>query len=185
MARPNYYLRTLTALTLTAAAAVLAALLIASAPASAQEASPSVWWIDPQDQQTGVPRDTNVTAVFSWNLDPSTINPDTFTLVNQSTSAPVEASVIYYDNPGRPTVGYIYCYAILDPQQDLEANTTYTATLKVGENGVKDASGAPMAADYSWSFTTGDSAAPPETTITSGACLKQVVMTSIGGVHAS
>ncbi len=38
MAKPNYYyLKLLTALTVTAAAAVLAALLIASAPASAQE----------------------------------------------------------------------------------------------------------------------------------------------------
>ena len=65
MARPNYYFRILTALTLTAAAAVLAALLIASVPASAQEEGSSfVYGTYPSDQQTGVLRDTNVTAQF-------------------------------------------------------------------------------------------------------------------------
>jgi hypothetical protein len=171
MARPNYYFRALTTLTLTAAAAVLAALLIASAPASAQEEGSSfVYGTNPSDQQTGVHCDTNITASFLWSMDQSTVNTNTFTLVNQSTSAPVEASVTYYDS----CIWWSACYAVLDPQQDLEANTTYTATLKGGENGVKDGSGAQMAADYSWSFTTGGSTAPPETTITSGPCLKQV-----------
>jgi hypothetical protein len=76
MVRANYYLRTLTALTLTAAA-VLAALLMDSLPASAQEEGSSfVGGTDPSDQQTGVPRDTNVTVYFSWDVyvDQSTVN---------------------------------------------------------------------------------------------------------------
>ncbi len=174
MARPYYYLRILTALTLTAAAAVLAALLIASAPASAQEEEGSsfVYGTNPSDQQTGVLRDTNVEAYFWWDMDQSTVNANTFTLVKQGTTTSVEASVAYnaycLEETGLP------CSAVLDPYLDLEANTTYTATLKGGENGVKDSSGAQMAADYSWSFTTGDSSGPPETTITSAPCLEQV-----------
>ncbi len=178
MAKPNYYFRTLTALTLTAAAAaVLAALLVASLPASAQEEGSSfVGGTTPSDQQSGVPRDTNVTVYFSWDVyvDQSTVNTDTFTLIKQGTTTPVAASVAFYTNCQGENWSGLPCYAVLDPQADLEANTTYTATLKGGENGVKGTSyyGDPitMPADYSWSFTTGDSAAPPETTITSAPC---------------
>ncbi len=176
MVWPNYF-KILTALTLTAAAVLLAALLIASAPASAQEEGSSfVGGTDPSDQQTGVPRDTNVTVYFGWDVyvDQSTVNTNTFTLVKQGTTTPVAASIIYYPNCEGENWSGLPCYAVLDPQADLEANTTYTATLKGGENGVKGTSlyGDPitMPADYSWSFTTGDSAAPPETTITSAPC---------------
>jgi hypothetical protein len=171
MVWPNYF-KILTALTLTAAAAVLAALLIAAAPASAQEGL-SVVGTDPSDQQTGVLRDTNVQADFWSPVDQTTVNTDTFTLAKQGTTTPVAAWVTYnaycLEDTGFP------CGAVLNPNVDLDANTTYTATLKGGENGVKDYSGTPaMAADYSWSFTTGDSSGPPETTITSAPCLKQV-----------
>ena len=175
MVRPNYYFRMLTALTLTAAAAaVLAVLLIASGPASAQEDCSAEWndYIQPDCHQTGVPLDTNVWVV-TGALDPTTVNTSTFTLVKQGTTTPVPASVTYYESCSAD--GLSYCTVELDPQSDLEANTTYTATLKGGENGVKDAySGTPMSGDFSWSFTTGDSTAPPETTITSAPCLKQV-----------
>ena len=167
MARPNYYFRMLTALTLTAAAAVLAALLMASLPAWAQEEGSSfVGGTNPSDQQTGVPRDTNVTVYFSWDVyvDQSTVNTDTFTLIKQGSTTPVAASVTFYTNCQGENWSGLPCYAVLDPQQDLEANTTYTATLKGGENGVKGTSlyGDPitMPADYSWSFTTGGSTAP-------------------------
>ena len=112
MARPNYYFRSLTALTLTAAAAVLAALLIASAPASAQEEGSSfVYGTNPSDQQTGVPRDTNVSVYFWGIMDETTINSNTFTLVKQGTTTPVEASVTYYDS----CIWFSACYSVLDP----------------------------------------------------------------------
>ncbi len=95
MVWPKYF-KILTALTLTAAAVVLAALLIASAPASAQEEGSSfVGGTDPSDQQTGVPRDTNVTVYFGWDVyvDQSTVITNTFTLVKQGTTTPVAASI--------------------------------------------------------------------------------------------
>jgi hypothetical protein len=167
MARPNYYLRILTALTLTAAA-VLAVLLIASGPASAQEDCSADWndYIHPDCHQTGVPLDTNVWVV-TGALDPSTVNTSTFTLVKEGTSTPVPATVNYNDSCSAD--GLSYCTVELDPDQLLEANSTYTATLKGGENGVKSADGTPYT-DFSWSFSTGDSAAPPETSITSAPC---------------
>jgi len=131
----------------------------------------------PQDQETGVYRDTSVSMFFLGPLDPTTVNTDTFKLVKQGTTTPVEATVSYVDWCVREFGGYYYCAAVLDPQADLGAQTTYTATVKGGENGVKWASGylgtPTMSEDYSWSFTTGDTTRPPdppETTITSGPC---------------
>ena len=48
--------------------------------------------------------------------------------------------------------------ATLDPNGELEGATRYTATVKGGSSGVKDAAGNALAADGSWSFTT---ASPP------------------------
>jgi fibronectin type 3 domain-containing protein len=48
--------------------------------------------------------------------------------------------------------------AVLDPSANLEANTTYTATVKGGANGVKDLAGTPLASDKTWSFTTATAA---------------------------
>src|SRR5215217_3420997 len=97
MVTPNYYFRMLTALTLTAAAAVLlAALLMTSAPASAQEDCSAEWndYIQPDCHQTGVPLDTNV-LVVTGALDPTTVNTSTFTLVKEGTTTPVPATVTY------------------------------------------------------------------------------------------
>jgi hypothetical protein len=44
--------------------------------------------------------------------------------------------------------------ATLNPNADLEAATTYTATVKGGTIGVKDLADNPMASNKSWSFTT-------------------------------
>jgi hypothetical protein len=173
MVWPNYF-KILTALTLTAAAAVLAALLIASAPASAQEDCTAEWndYIQPDCNETGVPLDTSVWTV-TGELDPNTVNTNTFTLVKQGTTTPVPATVTYYG--GCQGVEWSYCSVELVPSQLLEPNTTYTATLKGGENGVKSADGVPYT-DFSWSFTTGDGGpttppadtTPPVTSITDG-----------------
>ena len=45
--------------------------------------------------------------------------------------------------------------ATLTPSAALEASTSYTATVKGGASGVKDLAGNALAADSSWSFTTG------------------------------
>jgi hypothetical protein len=154
---------------------LLAALLVASAPALGQEGSYLDEYVYPHDQETGVYRDTNVRMNSFVALDRTTVNTDTFTLVKQGTTTPVEATVTY--DAGCEQEGYsemwFYCAAVLDPQADLEANTTYTATVKGGDTGVKYSSysGTPtMPEDFSWSFTTGDTTRPPETTITSGPC---------------
>jgi Ca2+-binding RTX toxin-like protein len=44
--------------------------------------------------------------------------------------------------------------ATLDPDADLDPQSSYTATIKGGTDGVKDSSGNPLASDEVWSFTT-------------------------------
>src|SRR5829696_7345345 len=86
-----------------------------------------------------------------------TLTTGTFTLTKQGTSTPVSAMVEYLSTVKK---------ALLTPSSVLEANTTYTATVKGGPGGVKDLAGNPMAQDYTWTFTTaGDTS--PETTLNS------------------
>jgi Bacterial Ig-like domain len=155
---------------------LLAVLLVASAPAMSEDYYDYPLMVpSPQDQETGVLRDTSVRMYFLGPLDPTTVNSDTFKLVKQGTTTPVEATLSYFDWCLQEWGGMYYCAAELDPQADLEAQTTYTATVKGRENGVKWAPGyggtPTVPEDFSWSFTTGETTRPPdppETTITSG-----------------
>jgi hypothetical protein len=51
----------------------------------------------------------------------------------------------------------------LNPDADLAANTTYTATIKGGTGGVKDAAGNALASDRTWTFTTASAGGGTET----------------------
>ncbi|EIC28174.1 DUF4082 domain-containing protein [Methylomicrobium album] len=97
----------------------------------------------PAPGATGVAAGTAVTATFSEAMDPATLTTATFQL--QAGSNPVPATVNYNS---------ISRTATLTPNGALAANTAYTATVKGGSTGVKDAAGNPLAADVSWTFTT-------------------------------
>ena len=88
---------------------------------------------------------TEVTATFSENMDPTTINTTTFTL--QLTGPPLGAAVagaVAYDVPTR--------VATFTPAASLAASTSYTATVTTG---AKDVTGNAMAANRTWTFVTG------------------------------
>jgi hypothetical protein len=51
--------------------------------------------------------------------------------------------------------------ATLDPSADLEVGAGYTATVKGGVDGAKDAAGNPLAAYTIWSFTVAATPPPP------------------------
>jgi hypothetical protein len=76
-------------------------------------------------------------------MDPATLTTATVTLVKQGTSTPVAAAVSYASQ-----------VATLDPSANLDASSTYTATVKGGSAGAKDLAGLPLAADVTWTFTT-------------------------------
>jgi WD40 repeat protein len=106
---------------------------------------PTVTATAPSNSGTGIGTNTKVQATFSEAMNSGTISSSTFELRNPSNI--VVAAQIAYDTTSNT--------ATLTPNAALAANTTYTATIKGGSNGVKDQAGNSLAQDYSWSFTTG------------------------------
>ncbi len=105
--------------------------------------APTVTATSPDAGATGIAATANVTGTFSEAMTASTITPSTFTLTAQGSTTAVGAAVTYSGN-----------VATLNPTSDLAAGTTYTATIKGGSTGVKDASGNALASDRTWTFTT-------------------------------
>ncbi len=105
---------------------------------------PTVTATSPAAGATNVARGSNITATFSEPMDPATINANTVEL--RTLANVLVARVVTYNASNRQ--------AILNPNANLAAVTTYTVTVKGGANGVKDASGNALAADRIWSFTT-------------------------------
>ncbi|PJB54985.1 MAG: hypothetical protein CO098_18745, partial [Bacteroidetes bacterium CG_4_9_14_3_um_filter_41_19] len=100
---------------------------------------PTVISTVPVNLATDVAFNTKPTATFSEAMDPLTITPASFTIMQGTLS--VAGSVTY--------VGIV---ATFKPLVNLEANTTYTATITTG---VEDVAGNAMASNYVWTFTTG------------------------------
>lgn len=100
--------------------------------------APTVDGVSPADGSSGVSANTNFGVVFSEAMNPSTINTSTFLV----------------DNGVTGTVTYIAGSrtAIFVPSAPLADDMTYTATLTTG---IQDGVGLPMAADFTWSISTG------------------------------
>ncbi len=116
--------------------------------------APTVTGMTPAESETPLTT-TNVTAVFSEAVAPSTVTGSTFTLWDSS-GVSVPASVSY-----DPTTRE----ATLDPDQDLAPGESYTATVEGGAGGVTDVAGNPLAADHVWSFATSSVVEPPKETV--------------------
>ena len=106
---------------------------------------PTVTATSPLAGGSGILVGTNTSATFSEALDPATITGASFELRNDGTGQLVAASVSW--DPATLS-------AELDPTAPLAFGTSYTATVKGGPGGVTDVAGNPLAADFSWSFTT-------------------------------
>ena len=115
---------------------------------------PTVTSVAPASNSSGVGLSATATATFSEAMNASTINGTTFLLVNSSGTS----------IPNTVTYNATNTTATLTPTANLATSTTYTATVKGGASGVKDSNGNAMAADFSWSFTTGTDSTPPTVT---------------------
>ena len=106
---------------------------------------PSVSTVSPAAGATGVAMSVSPTVAFSEPMATASITSTTFRLVQQGSSSPVAAGVSY-DAATRT--------ATLDPTADLQPDTTYAATVVGGSAGLTDVAGNPLAADFTWTFTT-------------------------------
>src|SRR5256885_2062058 len=111
----------------------------------ADTTAPTVSATVPANAATGVAISGEIAAAFSEAMDPLTISTATFTLQQGTTAV-------------AGTVTYAGVTATFTPASALVPLTTFTATVTTG---ARDLAGNALAADFSWSFTTG---ATPDTT---------------------
>jgi hypothetical protein len=106
---------------------------------------PTVTLQTPASGASSVSTNASINATFSKAMDPSTLSLATFTL-----SGPGPTSVA-----GKVTYDIGNQIATFTPASALAASTVYDATITTG---AQDLAGNPLAADVSWSFTTGSTA---------------------------
>lgn len=99
---------------------------------------PLVVSTDPINGAFNVPLNKVITATFSENMDPSSINNTTFLIKNGTATIP-------------GTITYTGKVASFVPTGGLASNTLYTGTITIG---ARDISGNTLASDYTWTFTT-------------------------------
>jgi len=118
---------------------------------------PTVTAVTPPNGATLVCSSTAlVTATFSHDMNPTTINGTTFRL-----AGPGATNVT-------GTVSYVAAtrIATFTPTATLAANTTFTATITTG---AQDTFGTALAAPFVWTFTTALACAPPPVALPLGA----------------
>jgi len=107
---------------------------------AAAACTPTVISVAPANGSSGICPNTLVVATFSEAMNPATIDTTTFTLAASGT--PVAGTVAYVASTN---------VATFTPTSPLALDTLYTATITTG---AQDLAGAPLAADYVWTFTT-------------------------------
>ena len=117
---------------------------------------PSVTSVAPTNGATGVDVAATVDAVFSEDMNPTTLSGATVRLVPQGSGTPVPATVTY-DGSSRT--------ATLRPDTILTAGTSYNATVTGGAGGAADRAGNPLSANTTWSFTVADASTPVTFTV--------------------
>jgi len=126
--------------------------------------APTVTSTVPTSGATGVAINGNVTATFDEAMNPATITSSTFTL-NKGTT-PVSGAVSYAGTT-----------AIFNPTANLATSTLYTATITTG---VTDLAGNALAANMTWSFTTGTAVAKGPAPVVLGTAGNFVILSKSG-----
>jgi N,N-dimethylformamidase beta subunit-like, C-terminal/Domain of unknown function (DUF4082)/Bacterial Ig-like domain/Bacterial Ig domain len=112
---------------------------------------PIVTAVAPADGAVTFDPGTRIAAAFDEPLDPATVGGATVQLRNAA-GALVPADVSYAAASRTIT---------LTPRAALAVPAAYTATVKGGAAGVRDAAGNPLAHDRTWSFTTAPASTGP------------------------
>ena len=113
--------------------------------------APTVSSTVPVNAATSVAMNGSITATFSQAMTPATLTDVTFTLKHGTTAV-------------AGTVTFSGAVATMVPSSPLAAGTVYTATITMG---AMNMTGVPMAAPFTWSFTTGAAADTTPPTVSS------------------
>lgn len=116
----------------------------------ADNIAPTVTFVAPVNNSTGVNINQKASVAFSEDMDPETLTNKTFTMKQGTT--PVAGTVTSTGSTATFTPAHYY-----------EKDKAYTATVSTR---VKDLSGNTMAAEYQWNFTTGSAADTTAPTVT-------------------
>lgn len=109
------------------------------APSSVDATAPTVIATSPVNGVKLGPSHTTITATFSEDMSPATLTTAAF--IVSADGKPVKGAV-----------SYTYKTVVFTPEEDLDLNMPYTATITAD---AKDAAGNALAAPYTWSFTPG------------------------------
>src|ERR1700719_670471 len=109
-------------------------------------ASPTVVSTVPANLATAVAVNTTISSTFSGPMNVATITGTTFTVTGPG-ATPVAGAVTYAGNT-----------ATFTPTAVLANGIIYTGTITTGANA---STGAPLAANFVWTFTTATAAVPP------------------------
>jgi hypothetical protein len=134
--------------------------------------APTVTGTSPAAGMPGVAVSANVSGSFSEAMDASTVTSATFTLKAGTTAVP---TAVTYNSTAKA--------ATLDPDADLAAGTTYTATIRGGTGGVKDVAGNALATDKTWTFTTASAASGTSETVALTAIADSYVSSGTTGTN--
>ena len=132
--------------------------------ATADSTSPVVTSTNPLNNANGVAINSSVAATFSKAMNPSSFTSATFT-VQQGTAA-VQGSI-----------SYVGTTATFTPAVALTTDTVFTATITTGAS---DLAGNFLAANYSWTFTTGATLAKGPPIVNLGAAGNFVILSKSG-----
>ena len=118
--------------------------------------APAVTVTTPLPNDTGVPINVKtITAAFTKAMDPATLTAASFTLACPAGTAVTGTAVAYL------AAGNVATLTL--PAANLPANTVCTATVTTG---AKDTGGVPLAANFTWTFTTAAAADVTRPTVT-------------------
>jgi hypothetical protein len=117
---------------------------------------PQVLSTTPAPGAIGIPIGDPITVTFSEPIDPDSVTNSV--LLTDTAGASVLFDTSF--GPGNFTI-------TLTPQQPLQSGQAYTVTLKGGDDEphITDATGIPLAADFTWSFITEQAPAPVSTEV--------------------
>lgn len=131
--------------------------VIESKPLVSSSTSPTILYVSIKNNEQNVLTTDQILVVFNKDMDPSTINSNTFTLTQRTTPEIGSKLVEYRSNEIDGTVTYKGRTATFTPNSPLYPNNEYGNVFTVTiTTGAKDLLGNSISQNYMWSFTTGD-----------------------------